>query len=111
MKGFTEESIRKAQKELPDEFGVTTENIMFNLEADRLYCLLNALNKEAMEKHHEKCQMRMYYRDKNSCLKSWKHTIYNSVILRSTDNPANSAICTPTKYGNNPTEYSCCIAK
>ena len=49
MKGFTEESIRKAQKELPDEFGVMTENMMYNMEADRLYCLLNAPNKEAVE--------------------------------------------------------------
>jgi hypothetical protein len=49
MKGFTEESLRKAQTELTDEFGVTTENMMFNIEADRLYCLLNAPNKEAVE--------------------------------------------------------------
>jgi hypothetical protein len=54
MEGFTEQSLRKAQIELPDEFGVTTENMMFNIEADRLYCLLNAPNKEAVEKHHEK---------------------------------------------------------
>jgi hypothetical protein len=54
MKGFTEESLRKSQTELPDEFGVTTENTMFNIEADILYCLLNAPNKEAVEKHHEK---------------------------------------------------------
>ena len=47
MKGFTEQSLRKAQTELPDEFGVTTEN-------NRLYCLLNAPNKEAVEKHYEK---------------------------------------------------------
>ena len=54
MKGFTEESIKEAQKELPDEFGVMTQNMMFNIEADSLYCLLNAPNKEAVEKHHEK---------------------------------------------------------
>lgn len=51
MKGFTEESIKEAQKELPDEFGVMTQNMMFNIEADSL---LNAPNKEAVEKHHEK---------------------------------------------------------
>ena len=48
VKGFTEQSVRKAQTELPDEFGVMTENMMFNIEADRLYCLLNAPNKEVM---------------------------------------------------------------
>jgi hypothetical protein len=54
MKGFDEESLSKVQTELPDEFGVTTENTLFNIEADRLYCLLNVPNKEAVEKHHEK---------------------------------------------------------
>jgi hypothetical protein len=28
--------------------------MMFNIEVDRLYCLLNAPNKEAVERHHEK---------------------------------------------------------
>jgi len=28
--------------------------MMFNIKADRLYCPLNAPNKEAVEKHHEK---------------------------------------------------------
>ena len=47
MIGFTE-SI-KHKKNYLTEFGVTTENMMFNIEADRLYCLLNAPNKEAVE--------------------------------------------------------------
>ena len=52
MKGFTEQPLRKVQTALPDEFGVTTENMLLSIEADRLYCLLNAPNKEAVEKHH-----------------------------------------------------------
>jgi hypothetical protein len=28
MKGFDEQTLRKAQTELPDEFGVTTENTL-----------------------------------------------------------------------------------
>jgi hypothetical protein len=49
MKGFTEESIRKAQTELPDEFGVTTENMTFNIEADKLSCYLTRLIKKQLK--------------------------------------------------------------
>ena len=38
----------------PDESGVTAENFLYNIEADRLYCILHAANKEAIEKHHKK---------------------------------------------------------
>ena len=69
VKVFTEQSVRKAQTELPDEFGVMTEYMMFNIEVDRLYCLLNAPNKEVVEKHREIwCQMRMDYGNKDNCL-------------------------------------------
>ena len=52
IKGFTEQPLRKVQTALPDEFGIITENMLLSIEADRLYCLLNAPNKEAVEKHH-----------------------------------------------------------
>jgi hypothetical protein len=59
MKGFFDEEIlKKAQTELPDEFGVTTENTLYNIEADRLYCILIAPNKEAVQKHHQKYGVR-----------------------------------------------------
>ena len=29
-------------------------NILYNSEADKVFCLLDAPNKEAVEKHHEK---------------------------------------------------------
>ena len=54
MKGFDEHSLKKAVSEPPDEFGVTTENALYNIEADRLYCILNAPNKEAIVNHHKK---------------------------------------------------------
>ena len=53
-KGFDELTLKKAISEPPDEFGVTAENFLYNIEADRLYCVLNAPNKEAVEKHHQK---------------------------------------------------------
>jgi hypothetical protein len=34
--------------------GVTAENFLFNIEADRLYCILNAPNKGSIESHHKK---------------------------------------------------------
>jgi Nickel responsive protein SCO4226-like len=52
-KGFDELTLKKAISEPPDEFGVTAENFLYNIEADRLYCILNAPNKEAIEKHHK----------------------------------------------------------
>ena len=54
MKGFEEQSIKKAISESPDQFGITTENALNNIEAGRLYCILDAPNKEAIEKHHKK---------------------------------------------------------
>ena len=44
----------KMQNELPDEFGVTTENILYNIEADKVFCLIEAPNKNAVERHHAK---------------------------------------------------------
>jgi Protein of unknown function (DUF4242) len=54
MKAFDEQSLKKAHTELPDEYGVSTENALYNVEADRLFCVLDAPDKEAVEKHHEK---------------------------------------------------------
>jgi hypothetical protein len=37
-----------------DEFEVKAVDLMFNYEADRFYCLLEAPNKQAVEDHHNK---------------------------------------------------------
>ena len=50
----TEEDLIKAQNAPRDELGVKVENILYNLEAGTIYCLLDAPNKEAVEKHHDK---------------------------------------------------------
>jgi hypothetical protein len=36
-----------------DEFGVKVLNILYNEEVSISFCLLDAPNKEAVEKHHE----------------------------------------------------------
>jgi len=49
---FTEEQIEKLHKSPIDNFGVKHINILYNYEADIMYCLLEGPNKEAVEKHH-----------------------------------------------------------
>ncbi|MPZ06214.1 MAG: DUF4242 domain-containing protein [Nitrososphaeraceae archaeon] len=51
---MNEDVLKKIQNELPDEFGVTTENIMYNIEDDKVFCLVEAPNKSAVEKHQAK---------------------------------------------------------
>ena len=52
--GVNEEMLNKMQNELPDEFGVVTENILYNIEDDKVFCLIEAPNKNAVENHHTK---------------------------------------------------------
>jgi Protein of unknown function (DUF4242) len=54
LKGVDEETIKNVQKMPKDEFGITHDNMMYNKEEDRWYCLLDAPSKEAVEKHHQK---------------------------------------------------------
>jgi len=54
LKGVDEETLRKAQCSPKDEFGVTHDNMMYNRDEDRWYCLLDAPSREAVVKHHEK---------------------------------------------------------
>ena len=55
MHGFDEENLRRAQQSPTDEFGVKHDNILYNKEDDAwLFCLLDAPDKEAVDKHHQK---------------------------------------------------------
>ena len=54
MRGTIEEALRQIQASPKDEFGVTHVNILFNPEADRVFCILDAPNKDAVQKNHEK---------------------------------------------------------
>ena len=49
-----EEQLMTLQKSPPDEFGVITENILYNIEDDKVFCLIEAPNKNPVEKHHAK---------------------------------------------------------
>ena len=52
--GMTEEMLKTLQKAPKDEFGITHANLMYNLDENKSFCLLDAPNKEAVEKHHAK---------------------------------------------------------
>ena len=52
MKDFDEQTLREAQNSPVDEFGVKHLNILYNAEADKVFCLLDAPNIEAVKKHH-----------------------------------------------------------
>ena len=52
LKGLDEGTLRQLQNAPVDEFEVKAINLMFNYEADRFYCLLEAPNKQAVEDHH-----------------------------------------------------------
>ena len=52
--GMTEEMLKTLQKAPKDEFGITHVNLMYNLAENKSFCLLDAPNKEAVEKHHAK---------------------------------------------------------
>jgi hypothetical protein len=49
-----EDTLRKLQQSPMDEFGVKHLNILFNRQANICFCLLEAPNREAVEKHHAK---------------------------------------------------------
>ena len=54
MNPLSEQQVRQVQNAPKDEFGVTHENIIYNEKENKIFCLLNAPNKEAVEKHHRK---------------------------------------------------------
>ncbi len=54
MKPFTAQQLREAQKAPEDEFGVTHHDVLFSEEENKIWCVLDAPNKEAVEQHHEK---------------------------------------------------------
>ena len=54
MEPFTADALSEAQKAPPDEFGVTHHDILFSEKENKIYCVLDAPNAEAIHKHHEK---------------------------------------------------------
>jgi hypothetical protein len=53
-KGFDVEGLKKAQNFPRDEYGVLHENILYNEKENKLFCLLDAPDKDAVDKHHQK---------------------------------------------------------
>jgi Protein of unknown function (DUF4242) len=54
LKGLDEGTLRNLQSAPADEFQVKAINLMYNQEEDKFYCLLEALNKQAIMDHHDK---------------------------------------------------------
>jgi Protein of unknown function (DUF4242) len=52
--GYSEDELKKSQELPRDEFGVKVLNILYNEKVSISFCLLDAPNREAVEKHHEK---------------------------------------------------------
>ncbi len=50
MGNATEEQLQQAQNAPKDEFGVTLKNILYNVEEDKAFCILDAPNKELWKK-------------------------------------------------------------
>jgi hypothetical protein len=53
MQPFTADALKKLQNAPPDEFGVTHHDILFSEKDNKIYCVLDAPNSEAIHKHHE----------------------------------------------------------
>ena len=54
MKGAKKEELKKLHNSPKDEFGVTHLDIIFCENEDRMFCFLEAPDKNAITKHHEK---------------------------------------------------------
>ena len=54
---LSEETLKNLQQSPKDEFGITHANIIYNEKEDTCYCLLDATNREAVERHHHKARI------------------------------------------------------
>ena len=54
MKGLKPETLEKLQSAPEDEFGVKHLNLIYSEDEDKMYCFLEAPEKEAIKKHHDK---------------------------------------------------------
>ncbi len=57
MTPFTAELLRKAMEAPEDEFGVTHHDLLYTEGEDKMWCVLNAPDIEAIEKHHAKLDL------------------------------------------------------
>jgi len=61
MHPFTAEQLREAQNAPPDEFGVVHHDILFSEKENKIWCVLEAPNREAIKKHHAKVECACEY--------------------------------------------------
>ena len=54
MGKYTEDDLKKGQKEPRDEFGVKTLNTFYDPDSGTMFCLLDAPDRYAVEKHYFK---------------------------------------------------------
>lgn len=54
LKGANPETLKKLQNAPKDEFGVIHLNLIYSKDDDKMYCFLEAPDKEAVKKHHAK---------------------------------------------------------
>ncbi len=58
MGTFDEDTLKQLQNSPRDEFGITHKNILYNKDEDKIFCILDAPNKEAVEKHHNRAGLK-----------------------------------------------------
>ena len=58
MGKYKEDDLKRGQKDPRDEFGVKTLNIFYDLDSGMMFCLLDAPDRDAVEKHHTKFGMK-----------------------------------------------------
>ena len=51
---FSEDTLKKLQESSRDEFGVKHINILYNPAADLWFCIVDAPDRDAVEKYHAK---------------------------------------------------------
>ena len=54
MGRYTEDDLRRSQNEPKDELGVKVLNIFYDIDSCMIFCLLDAPNRDAVERHHLK---------------------------------------------------------
>jgi len=54
LKGAKKETLKEFQNLPVDEFGVRHLNLIYSEDDDRMFCFLEAPDKEAVKKHHDK---------------------------------------------------------
>lgn len=58
MGTFDEKTLNELQNSPRDEFGITHKNILYNEDEDKIFCILDAPNKETVDKHHNKAGLK-----------------------------------------------------